>query len=197
MKRSSIISFALVLAMAVVLFPVMQGCKSSKETAKPSGETLIEQYCAGPEYFTDNETFRASSVGESMDQATSKKKALSNAKAELAGYIQTILKATLDNYVVSRELNNVEEVEEKYEGLSREVINQTLSGIRTICEKVTKTENGNYKTYMAIELAGDQIMEVMNQRMSKDDKLKIDYDYEKFKETFNEEMEKLEKQRGN
>jgi hypothetical protein len=30
-----------------------------------------------------------------------------------------------------------------------------------------------------------------NERLSKDERLKIDYDYEKFKETFDKEMEKL------
>jgi molecular chaperone DnaK (HSP70) len=34
-----------------------------------------------------------------------------------------------------------------------------------------------------------------NERLSKDEKLKIDYDYEKFKDTFNKEMEK--KAQGN
>jgi hypothetical protein len=136
--------------------------------------------------------FRANAVGESMDQATSKKKSMSNAKADLASAIQTTIKGTIDNYVNSREVNNVEEVSERFEGLTREVINQELVGTKTICEKVTKTANGNYKTYIAIELSGDDMVSKMNERLSKDQILKVDYDYEKFKDTFNKEMEKLE-----
>lgn len=183
----------IVIALAGMIF---QGCKSKKEVVAPQGEVEITVYCSGPEYWTSDEYFRANNVGESIDQAVSKKKALSNAKAELAGYIETILKAAFDNYVVSRELNNVEEAEERYEGLSREVVNQQLNGIRTICEKQTKTTEGKYKTYIAIELAGDEIMSSMNQRLPDDVKLKIDYDYEKFKETFNEEMKKMEEKKG-
>jgi len=195
MKKSltKVAMIALVIALSGV---VLQGCKSKKEVAAPTGEVEVTMYCSGPEFQTNNEYFRASQVGESLDQAVSKKKALSNAKAELASSIETTMKATFDNYVNSRELNNIEEVEERYEGLSREVVNQKLNGIRTICEKLTKTTDGKYKTYIAIELAGDEIMSAMNQRLPADAKLKIDYDYEKFKATFNEEMGKMEQEKG-
>jgi len=195
MKKSftKIAMFALLIAMTGVVF---QGCKSKKEAPAPADEVEIVTYCSGPEYQTNSEYFRANQIGESLDQAVSKKKALSNAKADLAAAIETTMKATFDNYVNSRELNNIEEVEERYEGLSREVVNQKLNGIRTICEKQTKTTSGTYKTYIAIELAGDEIMSAMNQRLPADAKLKIDYDYEKFKQTFNEEMNKMEEQKG-
>ncbi|OYT12955.1 MAG: hypothetical protein B6I19_07695 [Bacteroidetes bacterium 4572_114] len=150
---------------------------------------LIQTYCSGPEYFTNNEYFRANSIGESTDQVMSKKKALSNAKAELAGSIETTVKAVIDNYFSSHEANNVEDIREKYEGLSREVIKQELSGIKTICEKQTKTKQGTYKTYIAIELAGDEITNAMKDRLSKDTKLEIDFQYEKFKGELEKEME--------
>jgi pyruvate/2-oxoacid:ferredoxin oxidoreductase beta subunit len=178
---------------------VISGCKSKEKAAstKDQGETLIEVYCSGPEFQSNNEYFRANQVGESVDQATAKKKAMSNARADLASAIQTRVKAVIDNYVNSRELNNVEEAEERFESLSREVIDQELTGVKTICEKTTKTSTGNYKTYIALELAGDELMNAMNARLSQDDKLKIDYDYEQFKKTFDAEMDKMAKERGN
>lgn len=174
-------------------FITFGGCKSKEKVAKVSeqGETLIEVYCSGPDFQSNDEFFRANQVGESVDQATAKKKAQSNARAELASSIETTIKAVVDNYVNSRELNNVEEAEERYESLSREVVNQKLTGLKTICEKTTKTSEGKYKTYLAIELAGDELMSALNERLSSDDKLKIDYDYEQFKKTFEEEMEKF------
>jgi hypothetical protein len=195
-KRITSLTFMVLASLAIIL--VLGGCKSKKETtvqapAADAGEKLIEVYCSGPEYQSDNDFFRASSVGESADQATSKKKALSNAKADLAGFIETTLKATFDNYVKSSEMNNTEEVLEKYEGLSREVVNQKLNGIKVICEKMTVTKNNTYKSYVAIELSGEDIASAMNQRLSTDDKLFIDYNYEKYKETFDKEMENLKK----
>jgi predicted transcriptional regulator len=183
---------------AIALTVLIGGCKSKEKAAstKDQGETLIEVYCSGPEYQSNNEYFRANQVGESVDQATAKKKAMSNARADLASAIQTTVKGVIDNYVNSRELNNVEEAEERFESLTREVIDQKLTGVKTICEKTTKTSTGNYKTYIALELAGDELMNAMNARLSQDDKLKIDYDYEQFKKTFDAEMEKLAKEKG-
>ena len=189
MKKKSLRTFLMLVLAAIIIVPTMQSCKSKKEAQVSDDEVLIQTYCSGPEYFTNNEYFRANSIGESTDQVMSKKKALSNAKAELAGSIETTVKAVIDNYFSSHEANNVEDIREKYEGLSREVIKQELSGIKTICEKQTKTKQGTYKTYIAIELAGDEITNAMKDRLSKDTKLEIDFQYEKFKDELEKEME--------
>jgi ribosomal protein S20 len=185
MKKFIYSSFTLLTLAALF----MVSCKS-KEKA-PTGETEVIIPCSGTEYFTTNKAFRANSIGESMDQQTAKKKALTNARNELAQAIQTTVKTVTDNYVNSREMNNKEEVEERFESLNREIVNQTLSGIRTICEKQMLTKEKTYKTYVAIELSADELVAKYNERLSKDERLKIDYDYEKFKETFEKEMEKM------
>lgn len=182
--RVSTLSLVALAAMFII------GCKS-KEKAPPKGEVEVMVPCSGPDYFTTNKFFRANSIGESQDQVTSKKKALTNARNELAQAIQTTVKTVTDNYVNSREMNNREEVEERFETLNREVVDQTLSGIRTLCEKLMKTQQGTYKTYVAIELSADELVAKYNERISNDERLKIDYDYEKFKETFEKEMEKM------
>lgn len=168
---------------------LMIGCKGKQKI--PKGESEVTVPCSGSDYFTTTKFFRANSIGESQDQVTSKKKALSNARAELAASIQTTVKAVTDNYTNSREMNNKEQVEERFEQLNREIVDQQLSGLKTICEKLVKTNQDTYKTYVAIELSAEDLVTKYNERLSKDDRLKIDYDYEKFKETFNQEMEKL------
>jgi len=185
---------------ALMLLGGLSACKSKKkqaaaEAAKPpGGETEVKVLCSGPEYYTDDKVFRANNLGESMDQATAKKKAMANARADMASAINTQIKGVIDNYVNSREMNNKEEVAERFEGLTREVLDQKLSGTRTICEKMMKTSTGNYKCYVAIELSAQELLASYNERLSKDERLRIDYDYEKFKETFDKEMEKLNHQ---
>ena len=88
-------------------------CGGSKEVATPKGETEIILPCS--EHKSDKNTFRIYSFGESLDQAVAKKKALSNARADLAGMISVTMKAVGDNYVKSTEVNNVEEVLELFE----------------------------------------------------------------------------------
>jgi hypothetical protein len=171
------------------------GCKGSKKDKMPSGETEVVVPCSGPGFFTDNKVFRSNSIGESMDQVTSKKKALTNARNDLAQAIQTTVKTVTDNYTNSTSKDKKEDLEQKFESLNREVVDQSLQGIRTICEKLVVTKDGNYKTYVAIELSADDLVKQYNSRLSADDKLKVDYDYEKFKDTFNKEMDKMAAQK--
>lgn len=186
MKKFNYLSFMILLAVVLIA-----GCKGKEKV--PTGEKEVVVPCSGPDYFTTTKFFRSNSIGESSDQVTSKKKALTNARNELAQAINTTVKTVTDNYVNSREMNNREEVEERFESLNREVVDQSLSGIRTICEKLMKTDQGTYKTYIALELSADELVSKYNERLSKDERLKIDYDYEKFKETFEKEMEKMGK----
>jgi hypothetical protein len=189
MKTIKHIALGILITGASIAFT---SCKGKQKAEAPRGEVAIKVACSGKDYFSTKSKFRASAVGESLDQATAKKKAMSNAKSELAGSIQTTIKATIDNYVNSREFNNKEQVEEKFEGLSREVINQKLSGVTVICEEPFLTAQGKTKYYVCLELGADDLVDAINERLTKDESLRIDYDYEKFKETFNKEMEKLE-----
>src|SRR5688572_27960435 len=126
MKKLTVSSLVLIALAGVMII----GCKSKEKL--PKGEQEVNVPCSGPDFFTTNKFFRANSIGESQDQVTSKKKALTNSRNELAQAIQTTVKTVTDNYVNSREMNNKEEVEERFESLNREVVDQTISGIRTL-----------------------------------------------------------------
>lgn len=196
MKTKIYKPLGLLLLGAVVFGSTFTSCKSKKEVSNVGNEKLIEVYCSGPDYRSDKSNFRANATGESMDMEVARKKASSNCKAALAGQIQTVIKGTTDNYVNSRDYNNVEELEQRFESLNREVINQQLNNVKTICEKITQTKQGTYKCYMAIEMSVDALEEALNNKLSKDQRLKVDYDYEKYKDTFDKEMDKLEQSGG-
>jgi len=193
MKISKSLLGVLVIAGSLAL----TGCKGKqkKEEPKVKGETVVEMYCDGPETISTKKFLRATGIGESLDKATAMKKSLNEAKTKLAGSVETKIKATIDNYVNSREMNNREQVEEKFEALSREVINQKLANVITICKTLTQKNDGSktYVYYCAIEMKAGEILDAINDRITKEESLRIDYDYEKFKETFEKEMEKLEK----
>ncbi len=193
MKRITSILLIVFFAAGALL---LTHCRSKQQAALPEGETRVVVLCSGPEYFTDNEYFRANSLGESTNQANSRRMALSNARAELAGQIEVTVKSVIDNYVQDITVGDRSEFMQRYEGLSREVIEQRLAGTRVICEELTRTADGTYRTYLAIELSGNEILNAMNQRISNDDRLRLDYNYEKFKETFDQEMEQMREDRG-
>lgn len=179
---------------SVVLFA---SCRSGKQEASasqpnlPEGEIEIEVACSGPEYFTNGEVFRANSVGESIDLSVSKRKAMTNARSQLAASIQSAVKAVTDNYVNATENNNNEQIEERFESLNREVVNLELRGVRKICERYFRTADGKYKTYVAIELSAQELVSAYHQRLQNIQGLHIDYNYDKFKQTFEVEMLKL------
>ena len=193
MKIPSVKIIALSLLVGSVAFT---SCKKKVTTnpAGPGNDVEVKLYCSGSEYQNSKEYFRATATGESTDRETAKKKAMSNARNYIASNINTTVKAVTDNYVNSREYNNSEEVEERFESLSREIVNQELAGLNIICEKVTQnSQTKKFSYYIAMELSGADLLAKMNEGITKDERLKVDYDYEKFKETFNEEMNKMEK----
>jgi len=195
MKNIYTKSMTLLMILALSL-GLLIGCKSSKSTTTsvkpPSDEQEVVRYCYGPQYNSDKEHFRASATGESMDQMMSEKKAMTEARSKLAAQIETLVKTVTDNYGKSTEVNKKEEMLGRYETLTREVVKQKLSGTIEICNKQTKTKEGNYKTYVTIELAGNDVLSGLNSRLSSDQVLKVDYNYEKFKKTFEDEMNKMD-----
>jgi hypothetical protein len=191
MKTNFLKSMFLFALAAIVMLPALQSCKSSQKVAVPAGETALTMYCSGDEYSSDSEYFRANNTGESPNQNMAKRKAMSNARLDLAQAIETHLKSVTDNYLIEHTSGQDMEFKQRMETLSREVVNQKLNGIRTICEQFTQTTSGNYKCYVAIELAGEELLNGMKNRIPEDDKLRIDFQYEKFKEEFNKEMEQF------
>jgi len=181
-------SFSSALFIAGITF---MGC-SSGETITPNqaGEVEILEYCAGDEYKSDKDHFRATATGESMSRETAKKMARSNAEARLARSINSTIEIVTDNYVNSSKFNNAEEVTETFNDLARTVVDQQLSGAITACERLTQKSDGNYVSYMAIELSGDELVSRYNERLSQDERIRAEYNYEKFKETFEAEMAK-------
>jgi hypothetical protein len=185
--------FTLIMLVAIVSL-MATSCKKKKavvETPKPTGEVLITEYCSGDDYKSTKDAFRATATGESMDRETAKKKARSNAQSELAKTISSTMKIVGDNYVNSTEFNNKEEVTETFQEMARTVVDQELRGAVEICEKLTQRENGTFVSYVAIELSGSKIADAYNSGLSQNEKLKADYNYEKFKDTFEKEMEKM------
>lgn len=190
--KKSFFKLATGLMMVGATVMMVSSCSSSKKAASPKemGEVEITTFCSGDKYMSDSKALRFTAIGESMDQMTAKKKAMSEARAGLAAAINTLVKGVTDNYVKSGNYNNKEELMKNYEGLNREVVNQSLSGTIVICEKMTRTSAGNYKSYICMELGGSEILQSINNRASSSEMLKVDYNYDKYKKTFEEEMSK-------
>ncbi len=177
------------LALGLAVFTT--GCKKNEDVVKPKGEVEIVEYCTGEKYNSDSKHFRSTATGESQDREIAKKKARSTAESRLARTVSATIKAVTDNYVSSTEFNNREEATESFNELARTVVDQELRGAIVICEKLTQRENGIYVSYVALELSGEKFASKYNEKISEDERIMAEYNYERFKETFQEEMNKL------
>lgn len=186
MKRVNLVG-ALLLIVAV-----MTSCGSSKPVAQPAVQQDIEidVPCSGPEFQSSKEYFRASARGLSTDMSIAKKKAMTDARAGIAAAIHAKVKTVTDSYASSYQQGEDDESKSRFQSLTRTVVEQELSGTRVICEKTMKSPDGKYKVYVSLELAGEEIMNAMANRIKNDEKLRIDFEYEKFKKVFEEEMSK-------
>ncbi len=143
----TVASFFLTLALIVGASSTTTSCKSFK----PPGEEVSGPF-DGRKYRSNNRYFRATGQAISQDANTSKTRSMTNAKARLAGTVSSTMRTVADEYTQEKGIANAGEFMERYEVLSREVVNQTIADIRTIGERTFRLENGRFQTYTALEI---------------------------------------------
>lgn len=181
-----------VLVVFSLIILVNISCKTKKDIAKVEDSIEIEIPLSGKQFESDRNFFRAKQVGESSDLSTSKKIAEQNAKAELAGNIESLIKRVTDQYTNQRSVDNKKEFENKFEEISREVVSQELRDVKVIGEKLLQKKDGIYQYWIAVESPKEVTLTGVFEGISKDAKLQLDFDKSQYEKIYNEEMEKYE-----
>ena len=158
---------------------------------KTTNAEEVELPCNDNKHRTNDEYFRSRQSGKSPNLATAKKIALQNAKSELSGNIQSLMKRVTDQYTNQMDIGGDTEFRRNFQEESRTVVRQNLSDVRIICEKVLREQDDSYSRFVAIEVNKDELLNKLNSKISNDEKLRLKYDEKKFEETFNKEMEEL------
>jgi len=121
------------------------------KTSMP-GMTEVKTPFTGNRYEGNNRWVRAVASGESMNLETAKDKALLTAKQRLASSVQTDLKMVSENYKGERQADGtIGDFNERFQQLTREVLNQVIVEIQTIDEKAFKNDKNNYVYWVALE----------------------------------------------
>lgn len=185
------ITHALVIPAIAVL--TLGSCKSKKATPvqKATGQVEISVPFDSKEYRTDENYFRSVQSGKSPDLATAKKIAYQNARAEMAGNINATVKRVTDQYTNQRSVGNKQDFENKFEEQSREVVNQQMANVEQVGAKTFQDPDGGYTCWIALQADKKAVFAKIDQQISSDDKLKLDYDKQKFQQIFDSEMKKL------
>ncbi|MFW5781258.1 MAG: hypothetical protein ACOCXD_01685 [Bacteroidota bacterium] len=175
---------------------IMASCSETRKIARQEVGTEIDMPCYGRKYQSDKRYFRANQISTSSDISYSKEKALLAAKRKLTSLINSQMKSVTSRYANERDVSDKHEFEQKMENETREVINQKLHDVAIICEKTHVVKGDLYRTFMGVEIPKEDFFNSLNQGISKDERLQLEYDQKKFREIYDEEMKKLENESG-
>jgi len=184
------------LLLVAILFTSCGGYKKiNKKTTKQSiGDGIIYVHCSGSDYESDKKYFRANQSSKSSDLSMAREKSLTMAKRRLASNIQTVLKSVTERYANDRQIDDKSEFTQKYENMTREVVQRQLIEVKIICQKTSQTPDGNFMSFTAVEVDKDVIYSSVKNAISKNVKLQQDFEEYKFSKTFEEEMDKYSKE---
>lgn len=184
-----IIGFFAVVAMVAMI----SSCGGQKQIpAANQGDVEVSTPFSSAEYRSDANYFRATGIGLSPDQATAKKISLLNARTELATSVSAVIKAVTEQYIQNISVADKQEYASKFEETARQVVNTTLEGSVIKDDKTFKTPEGKFRIYTVVEMSKVKIEAAVEDAISKDDKLKLDFDKYQFQKVFDEEMAKFE-----
>lgn len=187
MKRS------LFIICSVALAALLVSCSSAKQVARnttPDG--MVEQNLPFSEakYRSDATAYRAVQSGVSTEMSMAKKIAIQNARQEIAAAVQTDLSSVIENYTNSRQLPSEEipSYERHMTELAYSVVEQTLSGITLVNERLFKESNGAYRHFVCLELSKEDMKNGILERLKKDEKLASDFEFDEFKKIYEQKL---------
>ena len=172
----------------VVTMLAAPACKSTGSTAG----TKVKQPFSGGKYESDNRWFRGTGQGVSIKQNIARSKADLDAKNQLAGQVNTNMRAVVDQYLGQTENANAADVADKFQSLVREVMNTEIADLRKIGEETYLNETTkDYTVYVAYEIKKNAMFRFMKKQARTDDKID-DITRQKIDEILDAEIEKSE-----
>lgn len=163
---------------------------SAKKAKEFKKEREVVQPCTGKDYMTGSGFIRASATMVDANMAMAKKRALSAARADIASQMGAVVKRVTDDY--AKAVN--EESEIRFEERTMTIVNQQIGMTRTICDQVMQTKDKKFRAYVCVEYDLNDAFNGIDQGIKRDEELRVDYNYEKFKETFEKEISALDQQ---
>jgi len=177
----------------ILITLVVVACSKTKEIAKVDHLEKIELPYSDKDYRTNSEFLRFVQMHESSDLSTAKSRALMKSQAGIAQTANVLVKSVMYNYVNERKIDVKNELNDKYNAITELVIKEQLTNTRIIGETVFRDkESGRYTYYVALEMAADELLNKSVNRITRNERLRQDFEEERFRKIFETEMNKLE-----
>lgn len=149
-----------ILLIAMIAVGGTTSCRSTDQYGKE-----LQTPFSGSKYKSSSRYFRAVGKGQSAKENVARKKSDMDARTQLASMVETTVKQVADDYLGSRETVNAQDVMEKFQLLSREVMNTTIGNLQKLDEKIYyNDQKGEYTCFTAYEIHKKDMIEFMRDR---------------------------------
>jgi hypothetical protein len=119
----------------------------------------------GNAYESNNRWWRGTGKGASSQDNIARSKADIEAKAQLAGQVNTTMKQVADQYLGQTENQNAADVADKFQSLVRQTMNTNLSDLRKMGEeKFYNEEKKEYTVFIAYEIKKNAMLRFMKKQ---------------------------------
>lgn len=173
------------ISMAVLLIAVA-ACSSGT-----LGKKVREPF-QGSAYESNNRFWRGTGKGTSSQDNIARAKADLDAKAQLAGQVNTTMKQVADQYLGQTENERAADVADKFQSLVRQVMNTDISDLRKMGErKFYNDKTKEYTVFMAYEIKKNAMLRFMK-RQAKVDQTINERQRDLIEKIIDEELSKLD-----
>ena len=167
------------------------GLSSCSKKVNPAGQKVSQPF-SGNKYQSNGSWFRGTGVGVSQAQNIARSKADLDAKNQLAGQVNTNMRAVADQYLGETGNTNASDVADKFQSLVREVMKTEMADLRKFDEEVRYNETSkDYTVYVAYEIKKNAMFRFMKKQAKADDKIDA-ITQKKIDEILDKEIEKAE-----
>jgi len=170
----------------IVLFVAVSCNKKLKQTDTKLKE--IEQPFQSNRYFSDKKYFRSTGEGRAQDLTVARRIAETNARQSLASQIEVKVRSVGEQYLQNRSFDDRLSTNTKYEEITRTVIDQVLPNVEIFDQKSYQNKKGEYVHYVAMQMSTTALADRLENGISADEQLKQDFELQRFREIYEEEL---------
>ncbi len=132
----------------------------------------VKEPFRGAAYESNNRFFRGTGKGESSQDNIARGKADLDAKAILAGQVNTTMKQVADQYLGQTQNENAADVADKFQSLVRQVMNTDMADLRKMGEeKFFNEKEKKYTVFIAYEIKKNAMFRFMKKQARVDEKI--------------------------
>jgi len=136
--------------------------------ASQFGKKVREPF-QGSAYESNNRFWRASGKGQSSQDNIARSKADLDAKAQLAGQVNTTMKQVADQYLGQTENERAADVADKFQSLVRQTMNTDIADLRKVGEEKFYNEKEKvYTVFIAYEIKKNAMLRFMKKQAKVD-----------------------------